>query len=258
MYRGLEHCRDGADGDALTLPPAAFASGTLETSAAPSRHVSLGGLSKTLGLPGLRIGWLATQDRALMARMEELRDSTTICSSAAVRGSEAPMALRCEGRILLANRERVAKNLRKVKDFVLGDGKGDDAGPTGGALEWCEPYGGTFCFPRLRQDLGPRSATEFCRFMLDEANGFGIMILPSSTFLGCPGDDRLRITYGREETGRMLERWRLGLGSSESGGNRRADRRGSLQRERFDRWHPRTSGRSFSTGASAASAGFAT
>ena len=56
----------------------------------------------------------------------------------------------------------------------------------------------------------------------------------------------------------MLERWRLGLGSSESGGNRRADRRGSLQRERFDRWHPRTSGRSFSTGASAASAGFAT
>ena len=56
----------------------------------------------------------------------------------------------------------------------------------------------------------------------------------------------------------MLERWRLGLGSSESGGNRRADRRGSLQRGRFDRWHPRTSGRSFSTGASAASAGFAT
>ena len=99
---------------ALELPPAAFASGTLETSAAPSRHVSLGGLSKTLGLPGLRIGWLATQDRALMARMEELRDYTTICSSAPSEAL-ASMALRCEGRILSAIRERVAKNLRKVK-----------------------------------------------------------------------------------------------------------------------------------------------
>jgi glycoprotease/Kae1 family metallohydrolase len=250
MYRGLEHDADVRDDGASTttaaaaaaatppLPPAAFAASSSST-----RHVSLGGLSKTLGLPGLRIGWLATQDQDLMARMEELRDYTTICSSAPSEAL-ASMALRRERRILSANRARVAENLRAVREFVQGSGD-DPAGPTGGALEWCEPRGGTFCFPRLRQDLGPRSATEFSRFMLEEANGFGIMLLPSSTFLGCPGDDRLRITYGRDETRAQLERWRTGLslppGDARSLGlakhHQHQHHTVRPQRQSFERWH---------------------
>ncbi len=46
------------------------------------KAVTLGGVSKSLGLPGLRIGWLATRDRSLLRRASEIKDYTTICSSA--------------------------------------------------------------------------------------------------------------------------------------------------------------------------------
>lgn len=46
------------------------------------RGVSLTGVSKTLGCPGLRIGWLACRGSAVLGRVGELKDWTTICSSA--------------------------------------------------------------------------------------------------------------------------------------------------------------------------------
>src|SRR4029077_10241574 len=46
------------------------------------RGISLGVLSKSFALAGLRIGWLATHDRALLARAAAFKDYTTICSSA--------------------------------------------------------------------------------------------------------------------------------------------------------------------------------
>ena len=49
---------------------------------ASPRGISLGGLSKTVGLPGLRIGWLAASDRDFMARVAQLKDYTTICPAA--------------------------------------------------------------------------------------------------------------------------------------------------------------------------------
>ena len=40
------------------------------------------GLSKAYGLPGLRIGWLATHDDRLLDAAARFKDYTTICSSA--------------------------------------------------------------------------------------------------------------------------------------------------------------------------------
>jgi histidinol-phosphate/aromatic aminotransferase/cobyric acid decarboxylase-like protein len=39
-------------------------------------------MSKAFGMPGIRIGWLATRDEALMQRLLRLHDYSTICSSA--------------------------------------------------------------------------------------------------------------------------------------------------------------------------------
>ncbi len=44
--------------------------------------ISLGVMSKSFALAGLRIGWLATRDRDLLARIARFKDYTTICSSA--------------------------------------------------------------------------------------------------------------------------------------------------------------------------------
>ena len=39
---------------------------------------ALAGLSKAWGLPGLRIGWLATHDATVLQRVLELKDYTTM------------------------------------------------------------------------------------------------------------------------------------------------------------------------------------
>ncbi len=67
MYRGLEHDM-GAK-----LPAAADSY---------EKGISLCGVSKALSMPGLRIGWVAMQDTALLQRIMQLRDYTTICCSA--------------------------------------------------------------------------------------------------------------------------------------------------------------------------------
>lgn len=46
------------------------------------RGVSLCGMSKALGMPGIRIGWLATRDASLHPLLQRLHDYSTICSSA--------------------------------------------------------------------------------------------------------------------------------------------------------------------------------
>ena len=85
VYRELEH--DPAD----RLPAACDLY---------ERAVSLGSISKTYGLPGLRIGWLATRDRGL-AGDRDLKDYTTICSSAP---SELLVALALRHRQTLIDR----------------------------------------------------------------------------------------------------------------------------------------------------------
>jgi len=65
--------------------------------------VSLGVMSKTYGLAGLRIGWIATQNTDVYDRMAALKDYTTICNS-------APSEFLTEG--ALRHREKlVARNL---------------------------------------------------------------------------------------------------------------------------------------------------
>ena len=99
VYRFLE--RPGTD----RLPTAAGAGG-----------VSLGGLSKTLGLAGLRIGWLASRDRALLARAAQLKHSASGCASAP---SEilALIALRARDRLLARSRGRLHENLALLEAF---------------------------------------------------------------------------------------------------------------------------------------------
>ena len=101
VYRGLEF--DEAD--------------RLPTGADRAAHgISLGVMSKAYALAGLRIGWLATHDRDLLARVAAFKDYTTICSSAP---SEilAIIALRARDRVLARSRAIVAANLDLLDAF---------------------------------------------------------------------------------------------------------------------------------------------
>ena len=149
------------------------------------RAVSIGVLSKSFALPGLRIGWLATRDRALLDRCARLKDYTTICSSAP---SEilGLIALRARDQVLSRSRAIVAENLVLLDSFF--DRRAD-------ALTWVRPRGSSTAFPRL-VPTGPagRSAEAFCSALVEKT---GVLLLPSTTF-GF-GDGHVRLGYGRTD-----------------------------------------------------------
>ena len=102
MYRGLEH-------EGVAPLPAACE--------VYSRGLSVGGLSKTVGLPGLRLGWVGSQDGDLLRRIAQLKDYTTICPAAP---SEALglIAVRAHGALLARSRTMVARGLTAARELA--------------------------------------------------------------------------------------------------------------------------------------------
>ena len=45
------------------------------------KGLSLGVMSKAYGLPGLRVGWIASRDRDLLYRMERMKHYLSICNA---------------------------------------------------------------------------------------------------------------------------------------------------------------------------------
>jgi aspartate/methionine/tyrosine aminotransferase len=152
------------------------------------RAVSLGVMSKSFALAGLRIGWLATRDRELLDRCARLKDYTTICSSAP---SEvlALIGLRARDRVLARSRRIVADNLAVLDELFRR--RADQ-------LSWVPPRGGSIAFPRL---LGETSVDDFAAALVEAE---GVLLLPGSQF-GHPGN-HFRIGFGRENLPAAVER----------------------------------------------------
>jgi aspartate/methionine/tyrosine aminotransferase len=170
VYRFLEH--DGAP----TLPAGADLD---------ERAVSIGVMSKSFAMAGLRIGWLATRDRAVLDRCARLKDYTTICSSAP---SEvlALIGLRARQRVLARSRSIVAANLEVLDDFFA---------RRADAFTWVRPHGGSTGFPKLVPS-GPAGASADA-FAARLVEATGVLLLPSTTFGS--GDSHLRIGLGRTD-----------------------------------------------------------
>ncbi len=150
------------------------------------RGISLSGMSKAFGLPGVRIGWLATRAPELPARLLALKDYTTICNSAP---SEllAIVALEARERILARNRAIVRANAAEAGRFFAAHTD---------RLEWLPPRAGPVAFPRWR---GEGTADALCRGVLD---GKGAMLVPGSLF-GAPA--HVRVGLGRCDLPQGLE-----------------------------------------------------
>jgi aspartate/methionine/tyrosine aminotransferase len=174
VYRGLE--LEPAD----RLPTGADATG---------RGISLGVMSKSFALAGLRVGWLATHDLDLLGRLARFKDYTTICSSAP---SEilSIVALRARDRVLTRSRAIVGANLERLDAFF-------DDWPD--RFEWVRPSAGSIGFPRLTV---PGVRIDDWAAELAEAEG--VLLLPGSQF-GHPGN-HFRIGFGRTDLPEALER----------------------------------------------------
>lgn len=159
VYRGLE----------LADQPALPAAADLHPDA-----ISVGVLSKAAGLPGLRVGWLATRNQAVRSRVLELKDYTTICNSVPAEMLGA-VAVRHLDALMGANKAVLQHNRQLCAAFLK------RAGP---ALEGTLPHAGPVMFPRLAQG---RDAGPLCLAAVDR---HGVMVLPGQVF-GLPAHFRL-------------------------------------------------------------------
>ena len=152
------------------------------------RGISLGVMSKSFAMAGLRIGWLATRDRDLLARCAAFKDYTTICSSAP---SEvlALIGLRARDAVLARSRRIVDSNLASLDAFFAGHAD---------RFAWVRPRGGSIGFPRL---LGDEPIDAFAERLVERE---GVLLLPGSQF-GYPGN-HFRIGFGREDLPQALGR----------------------------------------------------
>lgn len=149
--------------------------------------LTLSGLSKSFGLPGLRTGWIATRNKDLMRRIERFKDYTTICNSA-LSEIFSIVALRNKERILGSNLKLILENLESAKSFFK---RHSDL------LTWIEAKGSSVAFPRL---ISKFPADEFCKKLIDQKS---VMLLPGSVF-NHPGN-HFRIGLGRKQFKVILE-----------------------------------------------------
>jgi aspartate/methionine/tyrosine aminotransferase len=149
--------------------------------------ISLGVTSKSYGLPGLRIGWIATHNQELYARMASLKDYTTICNSAP---SEflAEVAMRHREELSVRSIKTITHNLSILDDFFERYGK---------MFQWQRPKAGPIAFPRL---LGHDIET-FCDDLVNEAN---VLLLPGSLYNH--SGNHFRIGFGRRNLPEAVER----------------------------------------------------
>jgi aspartate/methionine/tyrosine aminotransferase len=164
VYRGLEF--DPAD----RLPAAADLY---------PRAISLGGLSKAYGLPGVRLGWTACRDATLNQRLLAAKDFTTICAAAP---SEilALIAVRAADQLIGRALTGIRRNLGLADEFFA-------ARPE--VFRWVRPRAGSVGFPELVLDL---PVEEFCSRLV---TGRGVLLVPGTMFES--GTNHFRIGLGR-------------------------------------------------------------
>ncbi len=143
------------------------------------RVISVSSMSKSYGLPGIRMGWMITRDERLLETLLAAKEQIFICNSVL----DETIAAR-----VLAEREQhlqrwhahLHEAVSILDDWMLGQSM----------VEWVRPAGGVVCCPRIQEDA-PVNIDRFYQ-VLNETHG---------TFVG-PGHwfemDRryMRIGYG--------------------------------------------------------------
>jgi len=149
--------------------------------------VSLGVTSKTYGLAGLRIGWIATKNKKIYESMASIKDYTTICNSAP---SEflAEVAMRNRGKLVERNLGIIKANLTIMDEFFARHSS---------LFTWVRPQAGSMAFPKFLEG----NIEEFCDTLVRQA---GVLLLPGTMY-----DDtgnHFRLGLGRKNLPQAVER----------------------------------------------------
>jgi aspartate/methionine/tyrosine aminotransferase len=147
--------------------------------AGAERAVSVSSLSKSFGLPGVRLGWIVCRDRALMEALLATKEQIGICGSV-VDEAIGRAALAGADAWLTATGARLREALASLRAWMAAEP----------LLEWVEPAGGCVAFPRIRAGAG----VDIAAFYRSLEEDHGAFVGPGHWF---EEDDRhFRIGYG--------------------------------------------------------------
>lgn len=164
--------------------------------------ISLNVLSKSAGLAGLRIGWLATKRRDILDEVALVKDYNSICASGP---SEllAEIAVRQMPRLVERNRRICEANLRLLEAFFA---RHPDF------ASWLSPEGGSIAFPRLGTRVGRDFPSQTGEGSGADAEGLALALLEDTGVLLLPGayysyaPEHFRLGYGRANLPEALAR----------------------------------------------------
>jgi aspartate/methionine/tyrosine aminotransferase len=152
------------------------------------KGISLGVMSKSFGLPGLRIGWIVTRDQSLFDKIASYKDFTTICNSAPGEFL-AILALKNKAFLLNRNLEIIKTNLKQLESFFSRNSH---------LFDWTKPIAGPLIFPRL---TFTQDAEAFCLDLLEKK---GVLLLPGNQFNY--NNQYIRLGFGRKNMPQALEK----------------------------------------------------
>jgi aspartate/methionine/tyrosine aminotransferase len=152
------------------------------------RVVSVGSMSKSFGLPGIRIGWVICQHKKMMETLLAAKEQILITNSVIDEEIAYRYLLRKE-ELFSPVKAMIQQNFIRLKEFMQ----------TQNLLEWIEPAGGCVCFPRIRKDI-----------RLDTDRFHKILLDKYSTYVGrghwFEEDGRyMRIGYSWDKTEKLVK-----------------------------------------------------
>ena len=149
--------------------------------------VSLWGMAKSFGMGGVRIGWLASQNKDILLKVESFKDYLSICSSAP---SEilSTIALNHKTHFINPNIEKIKQNINIFTAF---------AERNKAFLDFPMPNSGSTAFVRFKMN---EKSLDFAERLVRDT---GIMLLPAETFEY--GTKHARIGFGRAKMPEILD-----------------------------------------------------
>ena len=120
------------------------------------RVISVSSMSKSYGLPGIRIGWLICRDEQLMETLLAAKEQIFITNSV-VDEEIAYQYLLNKENLFAPVKQTILQNFSVLKSFMLQQN----------VLEWIEPQGGCVCFPRIKKEIDV-DANKFHELLLNK------------------------------------------------------------------------------------------
>ena len=148
------------------------------------KGLSLNGMSKAYGMPGIRMGWISSKDHSLLDKMEKLKHYLSICNSSPNEVLTI-IALKYRSQIIERTRSIIKNNLNILNGFFR---------DYDNIFDWREPDGGCIGFPKYK---GLEGSDVFCKKLVESRS---VLLLPSSVYnsqLMPAPENHFRIGYGR-------------------------------------------------------------